>query len=238
MEGTIMKITKTNEFTRTKLNLIVFGNLGCGKRVFGSTVPDPLILDIEGGTMSIRHKRVDTVRIESCRELGEAFEFLKKGKHRYKSVVIDSGTELQRKIMEDVVAGTKHEYAQQRDWGITIERIRRCVWAFRDLPLNFVMTALAMESRDEGDGTSIVVPSFNGKTLPGEIVGFMDLCLYLFVGEKKENGQYERLLLTQPTQKFVAKDRSGKLDRLEKPNFMRLYRKIFSGRGEGTSKAA
>lgn len=233
-----MKITKTSELTRTTLNMIVFGNPGCGKTVFSSTTPDPLILDIEGGTMSIRNKTVDTVRIESYRALIDVFEFLKKGKHRYKSVVIDSGTELQRKIMEDVLAETKHDYAQQRDWGITIERTRRCVRAFRDLPMNFLMTALAMESRDEADGTSVAFPSFSGKTLPSEIVGFMDLCLYLFVGENKENGQYERLLLTQPTQKFVAKDRSGKLDRLEKPNFMRLYRKILSGRGEGTPKAA
>ena len=44
-----------------------------------------------------------------------------------------------------------------------------------------------------------------------------------------------RVLYTHPVQEFPAKDRSGKLDTIEKPNLLTIKRKILNGGKNGAN---
>jgi hypothetical protein len=49
--------------------------------------------------------------------------------------------------------------------------------------------------------------------------------LHLAVGEDKDTGAY-RYLQTQPSLTHDAKDRSGKLDAIERPNMGDIFKKV------------
>ena len=50
---------------------------------------------------------------------------------------------------------------------------------------------------------------------------------------KEENGELSRYFLTQPTDRYYAKDRSGKLEQLEIPDLTAIYKKIFGSKKKG-----
>src|SRR4051794_16001202 len=88
-------------------NFMVYGEYGVGKTMLLSTAQDHpmtapvLILDIEAGSTTIRHRRdVDVVRVKSVKQLEEQYNILEEdaagGNPYYKTLGIDSTTELQK----------------------------------------------------------------------------------------------------------------------------------------------
>jgi hypothetical protein len=55
--------------------------------------------------------------------------------------------------------------------------------------------------------------------------GYFDFVFHYHTFED-ETGQKQRALITQPTDKIVAKDRSGKLSDMEKPNLNDIANKV------------
>jgi hypothetical protein len=64
-----------------------------------------------------------------------------------------------------------------------------------------------------------------GNKVAQSLPGYVDLVLYYHVGLNGD-GKEIRKLLTQPTETTIAKDRSGKLDRLEDPDIAKIAAKI------------
>jgi hypothetical protein len=117
-----------------------------------------------------------------------------------------------------------------REWGINGEQIRLLVRAFRDMDINVILTALAMEDKDDQTGATRAKPSLSGK-LKNEIAGFMDIVGYMYAKRVKDEETQERyvgtFLLTKGTDKQVAKDRSGKLPEvIEDPTMTDIYQWI------------
>jgi hypothetical protein len=188
-----------------------------------------LFIDIEGGTKTIRDKYpdVEVLRVKdefdgkgrlvktSWERLQDVYEDIRKGVLPYKTYVIDSLTEGQKMSMYSVMTRTvKGDPARdldipaQRDWGKSGEMVRRMVRAFRDLDANVIFTALEASDKDQQTGAVTITPSLPGK-LRYEISAFLDEVLYMYT--KVEKDGIIRRVLTQPTGKFIAKDRSGKL---------------------------
>src|SRR5512140_3187219 len=99
-----LKIVKAASTTQGKLKMVVYGNSGVGKTVFASTAPKPLFLSVEAGLLSIAHKDIDVVEINSTEDLNGAFDLLKNGKHQYESVVLDSLTEMMKRHQDELLA--------------------------------------------------------------------------------------------------------------------------------------
>lgn len=227
------------------LKILVYGNPGSGKTYLVGTAPDDLrssptlLLDFEAGTLSIEGKNVDVVRITSFKQFNEVYAFLQTQKH-YKMVVLDSGTETQKLnmygIMADMQALQPHrdpDRPQIDDWGKSAEQMRKLLRYLRDLPLHVVVTALAQEYRDERDGTIYCKPSMPGK-LADEICGMFDLVGYLGVATVREGEgptaptKDIRRMLWQPTAKYIAKDRSGKLGPfMDEPSFAKIMTAVY-----------
>lgn len=227
------------------INMLVYGHPGAGKTVFAgsaSQVPEMapvLLIDVEGGSFSLRerHPDVDVVRVMRFQEMQEVYDQLLKGSE-YKTVILDSLTEIQRlsmgAIMRQVVAKEPDrdpEVPSIREWGKNGEQTRGMVRAFRDLPLNVVFTALAIEEKDQKTGKLKTRPSLSGK-LSMEVAGYMDFCSYMYTlvtPKKDEDPEVARLMLTGTTDTHVAKDRSGSLPLVVKePSMETIHGYIFN----------
>ena len=205
--------------TETALKMLVYGPPGAGKTVLAASAADVpqmapvLFVDIEGGVRSIRDKQVDLLRAKSFTEIVQLLEFLRAGKHEYKTVVIDSITEVQKlnmyEIMRKVMVqdpSRDPDMPSLREYGKNTEQIRKLIRGYRDLTnVHTIFTALASEFKDERTGIVKTVPALSGK-LASEIPGFLDIVVYLSVAE--QNGKEVRVLLTDMTSRILAKHRT------------------------------
>jgi len=238
-----LKVTRVEQ-RAPFINLLVYGPPGVGKTVLAGSASDVaemspvLFIDIEGGTFSLRKRYpdVDVVRVEDWKAFQKLYLELRKGDSGYKTLVMDSLTEIQKYsmylIMQDLIKSDPDrdpDVPGMREWGKNTEQIRRTVRAFRDLPLNCIFTALSATDRDNR-GVTMTKPSLSGK-LSGEVAGFVDIVAYMYV--KMVEGSPQRLLLTSGTDKEIAKDRRDKLPTImHNPTMTDIHNNIFEGEPE------
>lgn len=204
------KIASTRDMSLDYAKVVLYGPPGSGKTTMGATFPNVLFLSAESGLLSIRDKAIDVWTINEWEDAEEAFAFLRKGDHPYKSVVIDSLTEVQKKLHEHIVRkfpGKRRDYEDlmsQSDWGYAIDRMRKMCRAFRDLPMNVVFIALDQTETTEEESTT--KPALSGKTLSTELLGWVDAAIYCPGPVKDEDGNTHYYGQTIP-----AKGRQAKL---------------------------
>lgn len=221
-----------------KLKMIVYGPPGVGKTSLLATaglhkLTTPILLiNIEGGMLSVADSSIlglkeppDVVDLASFGELDKIFWYLAKGDHPYKSVGIDSLSELQMINLEGIVSrlmnrasasGAKRESLDdiwQEDYGTSTQQLRRVVRRFRDLPMHVFFSCHDAMSQDK-DKNETVHPMLTPK-LRAAVMGYMDVIGYMYVDsettEEEAEGdedQTPRRLLCRPFGKWVAKDRS------------------------------
>lgn len=224
-----LEIRKVEDRT-AGLNILIYGDSGVGKTILAGSadavaeMSPVLVIDIEGGTESLKHSYpgVDVVRVETWDQMQAVYNELHAGKSGYKTVILDSLTEIQKFNMYYIMERAAKKNPNQdtdvpsmREWGINLEQCRKLVRAFRDLPMNAIFTALAKDDRNDRTGITTTKPSLSGK-LAGEVAAFVDVVGYYYVRQAvdpndKEKVTYHRRLLTATTEQFIAKDRSGKL---------------------------
>jgi hypothetical protein len=226
-------------------NILVYGDSGVGKTTFAGSADEVpsmrpvLFIDIEGGTESLRHSypEVDTIRVTTWKEMQEVYNVLYSGEHPYKTVVLDSLTEIQKFNMYSIMTDLAQKRPDldpdvpgMREWGKNLEQIRRMVRGFRDLDMHTIFTSLAKTDKDQKTGISSTKPSLSGK-MADEVAAFLDIVVYYYVKQIGDgsDAEFKRLLLTQKTDSQVAKDRSGKLPMVvESPTMSEIYRLMTS----------
>ena len=218
------------------INLLIYGDPGVGKTVTAASadeVPEMrpvLFIDVEGGTFSIRERYPDVkvVRIETWDQMQDVYDALLKGDHGYRTVVLDSLTEIQKfsmyNIMDFTVAKDPDrdpDIPSMREWGKNIEQIRKLVRAFRDIPMHTIFTALEKSDKDGKTGKVKTKPSLSGK-LANEVAGFLDIVGYQYT--KVQEDELRRFLLTGSHEQYVAKDRSDNLPlTIEAPTMAKIF---------------
>jgi phage nucleotide-binding protein len=215
-----LPITKAQKRTPF-INILIYGNSGVGKtRLGGSADEVPsmrkvLVVDVEGGTLTLAHSHpnVDVVRVKTWDEVQAVYDALYGGGHGYNTVVLDSLTEIQKFNMEQIMfelpedSKTDLDVPSMREWGKNLNQMRRFVRAFRDLEMHTVFTCLAQVVKTKLGATERK-PYLNGK-LADEVAGFLDIVVYMY--KLDVDGENQRLLLTEATDEFTAKDRTNKL---------------------------
>lgn len=147
------------------------------------------------------------VAVRDFEDVQKAYEWLQSGKHPFKSVILDSLTEIQARC-KDSISGT--DTPAERDWGLLLIRMQHLVRQFRDLvfhptnPLDAVVI-LAL-TKDNNGKRSPAVQGALGVTLPG----YVDLEGYMFV-EVSDTGDEQRKMLIHPRPGFEAKCRKHEL---------------------------
>lgn len=228
---------------RRPLNLLVYGEAGVGKTVLAASADDVpelrkvLILDVEGGTMSIDHRypNVSVIRLTDFLKTNDIYDELwRKTDHGYGCIVLDSLSETQKLSMASIMEGELYrnpevdpDVPSVRNWGKNTNQIRRLVRQFRDLPIPTIFTALVSEEKDERTGRLLRKPALSGK-LASEVAGFFDIVGYLYI--KEQQGQQTRFLLTGGAEGVVAKDRSERLPPiLESPTMKEIFELVAKG---------
>lgn len=212
-----------------KLATVVHGESGAGKSYFGSTAPSPrLILDAEGGSRFIKaNKRkvywdpltqeppVDDGTWDACfvdvfqwKQIDAAYRWLVSGKHGFKSVIVDSLTEAQKRLVDDIT-GTDQPTLQ--DWGTIGRNFEDIIRKFRDLtrhatnPVSVIL--LCLSHLRDGETR----PFLKG-ALEISLPAFVDVVGYLYTElSTTEGGKLDRRMLVGPANKIIAKDRTAVL---------------------------
>jgi AAA domain len=165
--------------------------------------------------------------VRTLRDVSTMMPWLQRGKHPFNSVIVDSLSELQKRLVDEV-AGV--DQLQLQDWGTVFRRGEQMVRQFRDLVDNPVKPLYCVVfvslTRDVGDRDLTHKPYVQGQlglTLPGftDVVGALRLY--------EEDGAVKRRLLVAPIGGYVAKDRTGKLGTVvEDPDIIRMFRQIYA----------
>lgn len=213
------------------IKMLVYGLPGSGKTVLAGTadhhkVTGPaILLDIEGGRLALRKRspKIKVVPITSMVHLKEVFDKLavsmEKGECPYRTVILDSLTEMNKLIMIDIMKevwrkdNTRDRHVpSKREWGVASEQTREIVRAFRDLPAHVIFTCHLVEKEDETTGRKSIQPSLPGK-LATDITGFVDIVGYLDVAveRKGQEKQLIRRLQVAKSRDVIAKDRTDEL---------------------------
>lgn len=213
------------------LNVLFHGFGGMGKTTAtASACLDPrtspvLVCDFEGGA-PIRYAKMPkgsyTIRrINRIEDLNQIYEYLAKGNHPYKSVVLDSLTEIQKLGLNEFVYGINQvksfkgsvidiKSAEIQHWGKSANQMGMLVRFFRDLPMHSFFTTLTQVTKDELTGQITYDIALPGKQST-EVPGIPDIVGYITSQKNPATKQEERVVLFQPTGKYIAKDRTDAL---------------------------
>jgi hypothetical protein len=243
------------------INAIIYGATGSGKtHLLGTAMDYPgtspiLLLDVEGGTKTLRGKKVDVVRPLSWKQIQDIYNFLRHDNHHYKAIGIDSLTELQKKYSLGAILGDLKEgesdyddlggtvVPTRQDWLKTGDQMRKFIRAFKELAyiktggdrIHVFMTCL--EKTDEK--RNIVGPLFSGQ-LSSECGAYVDVLARLSRIAVEEPGEGDtvkvmskrHLLVDSYTNAdgivFLAKNRGSKVRQIWNPTIQ----KIVEMRGE------
>lgn len=229
---TLLARVTTVEERDSYLKILVYGPPGVGKTVFAATSPSPLIVDIEKGAHSINNhpdirgaaKVLPFKSIKQLEILIEAFKDDAPQLAEFKTIVIDSFSELQKRDLDEVVTEqaridpSRNKYLPTGpDYNMNTEHMRQIASNLRDLDRHIIVTCAVKEEKDEGTGRLLVRPNLTPK-LSGTLAGIFDVVAYMSV--RNEGDITVRTLQVHPSNTVTAKTRLGGLPTaIENPTF-------------------
>lgn len=218
------------------LTVILHGDPGSGKSTLALSGPGPrLVIDAEAGAHHA-HRVVNgkielaklvrwnplealpsdiedtcVVSITNYAQLETILDVLQSGRHPFKTVIMDSITEVQQRLHDGIRTEKGREQFQQADWGTSRTRLTTMVREFRDLSIHpdnpvsmVIFVALTTEKGDQGK--LVKWPNLQGgasKDFPGSV----DVVGYVSMGFDEEGEEAQGLLLAQRPD-IIAKTRS------------------------------
>lgn len=243
-----LKLYAPNQSKEQYVKLLLYGAPGVGKTrtscidARGILTPGPVVFgNSEGGIMSIRdldsHVQVANLKPDEedprdgVDKLHDLFSLLSKPGHRFKTLVLDSGTDLQKTFLRRVCKERRREVPELKEWQIAQTKMLNALLQFRDLSMNVIFVTLRGENKDEITGAISYKPQLPGG-LSAEACGLFDEVAYMdvmTVTDPNNEGQtvQRRVWYMHPTEKFYAKDRSGSLAAVEPASFAYMYEKIY-----------
>jgi hypothetical protein len=216
---------------KAKPSIMIYGGSGIGKSTFACSsieVPEMgpvLSINIENGmgeSISEAYPDVDVVDVETFAELQSVFDVLNRtrndeagtvGTEGWRTVIIDNMTESQKQGMAHLFPGASSpKFADvltgswgDGTWNKNSEQMRVLIRAMRQLPVYTIFIAWERDISKPDTALTNMVPSFS-PSFAAEAPGMLnDVFYYHF---SRDN---TRLLETARSNKWTAKDRTGKL---------------------------
>jgi AAA domain len=203
------------------VKVLVYGRSGVGKTRLIATAPNPVIFSAEGGLLSLSQFNLPFREIKSISDLTDCWRWASQSSeaNQFQTLCLDSLSE----IAEVLLADSKQNVKDARQaYMEVLTRMMSLVRAFRDLPGKNVYFTAKLETSELGHHT----PSMPGRKLGLELPYHFDLVFQLDI-ESNAQPPY-RYLRTQPDFYSVAKDRSGKLQPIERPDLGYIFKTVLS----------
>lgn len=246
--------------TNRALSILVHSDTKVGKSTYGSTAPKPmLLLDAEAAHRFLPGQKVfwDPMReappqhdgtwdicvvvVREYTVMVKAFEWLNSGQHPFISVVVDSISEIQKRLKDSL--RTLDEQMDQRKWGQVLDHMEWLVRGLRDLtehPTKPIQAVILTSMTTQRDGKWR--PYVQGQ-LATTMPYFLDVIGYMFVQEipnddPTQPGYKIRRLLVTPHPQFEAGERvQGRLGEIvDEPTVPKMLDMVFgSDNTEGTT---
>lgn len=229
-----MKILNTKDQDAQKLKVLIGGFSASGKTTLAKTIDDKcLVISAESGLLVLQGTSVDYIDLSKSDDgaslnsakqrlsrLADIFTYLQSGKHPYKSVFLDSLTEIGDLVLEQL----QEEYPDPKHtlpmFGHNKKKMRSIIKKFRDLPLHVYMTCITKFEKDDNN------KRFMAFSLPGsisdELPQYFNEIFYVHV-----DAEGKRSLVTKANDTLIyCRDRSNKLQPIEEPDLGAIARKI------------
>lgn len=245
LEGDIAsRIVDVEELTEY-VTMVLYGRSGTGKTTFAGSFPMPgLLIDCnDRGTRSVRG--VAGLKVLPARTLDDvkqAYWLLESGKHKFKTVIIDTVSMLQDFAIRHVLSESKRNVEdgdlggwgtmRKQDWGDVSTIMKAQLMNFRELPMNVVFIAQDRTSREDGnDEDGGISPEVGPRVMPS-VASVMNAAVdwigNTFVKEKvitiktgvkkKERREIQYCIRIGPHSSYITKVRKPK--EVEVPRFI------------------
>lgn len=212
------EIQDIDDFTES-INILVYGDSGCGKTVMGSALPDLLIVAAEPGTVSAKRagSRAKVWPIHEWNDLVKVRDYLAYSQHPFKWVLMDSATKMQAICIRDIMRANVKANPKRdphipaiQDYFKWQLMMKEMVVDFNELSINTLWTAQKMV-RDDPEGDPVILPLIEGKDyqISAYVCAQMDVVMHMDLTKVKSGSgvSIERRLITGNTPPYFAKDR-------------------------------
>lgn len=223
------------------VKVLIYADSGQGKTVLCATAPKPVIISAESGLLSLNRKNLErlfgvntpgityeipVIQVTNIDELTNAYNYFAldpSARQHFSTICIDSLSEIGEVVLANARKGNKDP---RQAYGELIDKMSTIVRSFRDIPSYHVYMAAKMELlKDEASAIVKYMPSMPGQKLGPALPYFFDEVFRLYTNKTQQGVKY-RALQTSPDLQYVAKDRSGVLDEMEKPDLNHIFNKI------------
>jgi hypothetical protein len=232
--------------SKAYVKLLVYSDQGIGKTTFAVSgkghpeIDEILLVNIDKGELSIEDKNIDMATIglkedgSSSKSIVKDLEDVifaivakKPGFEKYKTVVIDTITELQARDLEDLSEG-KDQFSQLI-YGKSTKKVKRLCALIRDAPLNIILTAQVKriyEGPPDAKKLVEIRPDVTASACDA-IMAAVNFVWYLYVPAESK----KRTMVTKNMGIVRGKTRSAEFqniigEKLEDPNLADLYTKL------------
>lgn len=219
-----ISLKSTASIASAGLKVLVYGQAGAGKTSLIKTLPKPIVLSAEGGLLSIQDADLPFIEIDTPQTLREVYEWLTSSKEaaQFESVALDSISEIGEVLLSSEKAKTKDP---RLAYGAMMDQVGCLIRLFRDLPGKHVYMSAKLEKMQDEMGKVLYSPSMPGAKTGQQLPYFFDEVLALRI-EIDDKEQMHRGLLCDTDGKWLAKDRSGKLDMWEPADLSQIISKV------------
>lgn len=222
-----MQLLNTNKISAADgIKAVVYGKSGVGKTMLIATAPSPFIFSAEKGLLSLRKSSIVYTEISTFKELTDAYDWATKSSEakKFDTFALDSLSE----IAEIVLA---QELKQNKDprkaYGNMQQSMYGLIRSFRDMKgknVVFVAKQMLIEEGQPPVITKRMSPIMPSAALQNQTPYFFDLILHMSI--ETYDGVPYRVLQTGSTAQYDAKDRSGNLDAIERPDLSAIFKKV------------
>ena len=205
--------------------MVVYGRSGTGKTTFASSFPQPILfLDVKDeGLASVSPTgEFEYLPVENWDDFEEVFWYLKEeAPKRYKTVVIDTVSQLQEQAMaaattkrakKSAVIRPKGDWGTmtRRDWGDVAGLMKTWLVNFRDLDMNVVFIAQdrTFNVDEEGDSVDHVLTPEVGPRLMPSVASVLNAAVSII------GNTFIRIRTVK-----VKNKKTGKTEKREKPEY-------------------
>lgn len=204
-------------------NWMVYAPSGTGKTVFAGTAPNALFLTTDPGGTESAHmlgSTADELQVNSWEDFVEYNDWVCRGSGatEYSTVILDTADELEElcwlsQLVNDELKRASKYQPNKGDYPVVWRKLREEMMRLVRAPINVIFLAHMMHidrENEEGDTVTLAMPEMGSRKrgdLSSYMCGQMGLVGYMRK-VTSEDGGIERHLMTEATDRYVAKDRT------------------------------